>query len=108
MSNLPALRLPRKKARSIFQIVGSAGFVLISLMLLVIGLTSRSLDAQAFAFVTAGLLGVVVFGFFAFLSLRTLARPALIVDDRASGTTPRGCRSASSHGSRRSASGRCG
>ena len=82
MSNLPALRLPLKKARSIFQIVGSAGFVLISLMLLVIGLTSRSLDAQAFAFVTAGLLGVVVFGFFAFLSLRTLARPALIVDDQ--------------------------
>ena len=78
MSDLPPLQLPRTKGRSIFQIVGSIGFVLVGLLMVIGCLGSQPFEMVPFVI---GLLAVVVFGFFGFLSVRVLLRPALVIDD---------------------------
>ena len=78
MSDLPPLQLPRTKGRSIFQIVGSIGFVLVGLLMVIGCLGSQPFEMVPFVI---GLLAVVVFGFFGFLSVRMLLRPALVIDD---------------------------
>ena len=47
MSDLPALRLPRKRKRSVFQVVGSVCFVIAGVVLLIMGLTSQPFDFDA-------------------------------------------------------------
>jgi hypothetical protein len=79
MSNLAPLQLPRTKARSIFQVAGSTAFVLVGLFMIIDCVASQSFEPIPFI---AGLLAVVVFGFFGFLSVRMLLRPALVIDDR--------------------------
>ena len=79
MSDLPPLQLPRTKGRSIFQIVGSIGFGLVGLLMVIGCLGSQPFEMVPFVI---GLLAVVVFGFFGFLSVRMLLRPALVIDDR--------------------------
>ncbi len=82
MSDLPALRLPRKRGRSVFQVVGSVCFVIAGVVLLIMGLTSQPFDFDALKLTVAGVLAILVFGFFGFLGARMLTRPALVVDDR--------------------------
>ena len=78
MSDLPPLQLPRTKGRSIFQIVGSIGFVLVGLLMVIGCLGSQPFEMVPFVI---GLLAVVVFGFFGVLGVRMLLRPALVIDD---------------------------
>ena len=82
MSSLPALRLPRKKGRAVFQIVGSACFVIAGIVLLIMGLTSQSTGLRSLELTVIGVVTILVFGFFGFLGARMLTRPALVVDDR--------------------------
>ena len=82
MSSLAALRLPRRKGRSVLQVVGSVCFVVIGVVMLVTGLTSQPLDVEPLKIAVVGAMATLLFGLLGFLGARALARPAPVVDDR--------------------------
>lgn len=75
------MTIPRKKLRVALQLIGSAAFVLVGLLFVVIAIQVEPRTPRSWVFMVVGLLAMITFGTFGVMGIRLLHRPALVIHD---------------------------